>query len=220
MAPRLIDYLALDQCPHCSVDKPSLKSLFRPFSTKNSASDYTRLWCVYACGRCGGCVMASAEEDDDVAVEIFPVPRTINADIPEKPREYLSQSLQTLHAPSGSVMLSGSAVDAMLKEKGYTEGSLHSRIKKAASDHLITEEMSEWAHEVRLEANIERHADGNAPLATQEDASRIFAFAEALGQFLFVLPAMVKSGRAGAQITPEAPKKTRLQKLRDSRPSL
>ena len=50
-------------------------------------------------------------------------------------------------------MLAASAVDSMLKEKGYKDGSLYKRIEQAAGDHLITAEMASWAHEVRLDAN-------------------------------------------------------------------
>jgi hypothetical protein len=34
-------------------------------------------------------------------------------------REFLEQALVTLHAPADSIMLSASAVDAKLKQKGY-----------------------------------------------------------------------------------------------------
>lgn len=91
-------------------------------------------------------------------------------------------------------MLSASAVDAMLKEKGYKEGSLYGRIDKAADDHLITKEMAEWAHAVRLKANDERHADDHADLPTEEEARRSVEFVQALAKFLFELPAMVAAG--------------------------
>ncbi len=101
---------------------------------------------------------------------------------------FLNQSIGSKHAPSGAVMLAASSVDAMLKEKGYKDGKLYGRIVKAVSDHLITAEMGKWAHEVRLEANDQRHADEEAPMATKEDAERIIEFALSLAQFLFVLP--------------------------------
>jgi hypothetical protein len=41
-------------------------------------------------------------------------------------------------------MLCASAVDAMLKEKGYEEGTLNQRIDKAVEDHLLTKEMGTW----------------------------------------------------------------------------
>lgn len=93
-------------------------------------------------------------------------------------------------------MLTASAVDSMLKSKGYTEGSLYSRIDKAASDHVITEEMSKWAHAVRLDANDQRHADDSASLPTEADARRSIDFASALALFLFTLPARVAKGLA------------------------
>ncbi len=98
-------------------------------------------------------------------------------------------------------MLCASAVDAMLKAKGYTSGNLYGRINKAADDHLITEGMKEWAHEVRLDANDQRHADEAAALPTTAAAQRSIEFAQALGQFLFVLPAQVARGRAATQAT-------------------
>ena len=95
-------------------------------------------------------------------------------------------------------MLCASAVDAMLKDKGYTTGNLYGRINKAAADHLITEGMKDWAHEVRLNANDQRHADEAAAMPTPADAQRSVEFVQALGQFLFVLPAQVARGRAAA----------------------
>jgi len=96
-------------------------------------------------------------------------------------------------------MLSASSVDAMLKEKGYSEGSLYTRINKAVEKHLITPEMAQWAHDIRLDANNQRHADENACLPTEDDARRCVEFATALAQFLFVLPARVQRGLADAE---------------------
>ena len=94
-------------------------------------------------------------------------------------------------------MLAASAVDAMLKFLEYKEGSLYARIRKAAEDHLITDEMQAWAHDVRLDANDLRHADENAGLPQEEDAKRVLDFAMALAEFLFVLPSRVRRGRLG-----------------------
>ena len=104
-----------------------------------------------------------------------------------------------MHAPAGAVMLIASAVDAMLKNKGYKDGSLYERINKAAADHSITEEMAAWAHDIRLDANEQRHANESAPLPTEEDAARVLEFALALGEFLYVLPARVKRGRTAVK---------------------
>lgn len=92
-------------------------------------------------------------------------------------------------------MLAASSIDAMLKEKGYTEGDLYPRIEEAAKKHLITGEMATWTHDVRLDANDQRHADENAALPSEADASKCVEFAKALAEFLFVLPNRVERGR-------------------------
>ena len=83
-------------------------------------------------------------------------------------------------------------MDALLKERGHKEGALYHRITQAAEKGEITKEMAALAHDVRLDANAERHADPTVPPPTAEDAQRCFDFAEALAEMLYVLPARVK----------------------------
>lgn len=82
----------------------------------------------------------------------------------------------------------------MLKLKGYSDGSLYSRIEKAAAEHIITNDMAMWAHEVRLDANDQRHADEAASLPSTDDARRVIDFAVALAEIMFVLPSKVQRG--------------------------
>jgi len=126
---------------------------------------------------------------------MWPSQPTAAEELPPRARDYLNQALSTIHAPAGSVMLTASAIDAMLKDQGLKDGSLNARIDTAAKNHLITQEMAAWAHEIRLDANDQRHADEAAPMATRDDAERVIAFANALAQFLYVLPARVARGR-------------------------
>jgi len=95
-------------------------------------------------------------------------------------------------------MVAASAVDSMLKARGLKTGTLYARIDQAKNEHLITPEMADWAHEVRLDANENRHADESVLMPSIQDAQRAIDFAEALGQFLFVLPSRVRRGRVGA----------------------
>src|SRR5262249_34257461 len=124
-----------------------------------------------------------------------PSPRTVSSSIPDRARTYLSQAVGSLSAPNGAVILAASAVDAMLKAKNLTKGTLCARIKDAAETHLITADMAEWAREVRLDANDPRQADNDRPHHTTESAGRVVDFALALADFLFVLPGRVTRGR-------------------------
>ncbi len=188
--------LRIPRCPHCGVDRPNLATVFNQFTT-NSEGGSRKKWRAYVCARCGGITTAYANDDDYIVDGIFPTDEAnleSSDAIPERAREYLRQALASRQAPAGAVMLAASCVDAMLKDKGYTEGSLYTRIAKAANDGLITGGMAKWAHRVRLDSNDQRHSDVNAGLPQAADAKRSIAFAEALAQFMFVLPAMVEEG--------------------------
>jgi hypothetical protein len=65
----------------------------------------------------------------------------------------------------------------------------------AEKDGVLTKHMADWAHDIRLDANDERHADEDAAPASPDDAKRCLEFAEVLADLLFVLPARVKRGR-------------------------
>tara|TARA_R110002020_G_scaffold253836_2_gene467453 strand:- start:23 stop:520 length:498 start_codon:yes stop_codon:yes gene_type:complete len=125
---------------------------------------------------------------------IYPKPVIVDASLPEDARRYLKQAIDTVFAPDASIVMSAAAIDAMLKEKGYEEGSLYSRIDQAVKDHVLTESMGTWAHKVRLDANAVRHADGTRPPVDEADARKVLEFSSALGDFLFVFSARVSEG--------------------------
>ncbi|WP_222612251.1 DUF4145 domain-containing protein [Psychroserpens burtonensis] len=183
----------MDRCPHCKIDRPSLREI-HSFPTSASDGSRGRIWKTYACERCGGAVTGYAWSQGGDVMKTFPESSVVDESIPKKAKAFLNQANNSLHAPSGAIMLSASAVDSMLKEKGYKDGSLYSRINLAVNDHLITENMATWAHEVRLDANDERHADDDAGLPNSNDAEKTVDFALALAEFLFVLPSKVKRG--------------------------
>jgi len=160
------------------------------------------MWLTYICSTCGKGVLAGAKVNPDNTQEhvgLFPAPRTISEDVPDTARNYLLQAIRSLSAPDGAVMLAASSVDAMLKTKKLLNGSLYTRINEAKDTHLITPDMADWAHDVRLDANDSRHADLNQPHHTLQSAERAVEFAVALAEALFVLPARVQRGRRAAK---------------------
>lgn len=187
--------LQLERCPHCGVDRPNLSQVYR-FDTNDNRGANPRTWAAYACARCGGVTLGWQQQQDSNAQvrELFPSPQEVDEAIPQRGKEFLAQALNSVNAPAGAVMLVASSVDAMLAAKGYADGSLYSRIDKAAADHVITADMASWAHAVRLDANDRGQAGGAAPLPTIEEARHAIAFAMALGQFMFVLPSRVRRG--------------------------
>jgi hypothetical protein len=133
-----------------------------------------------------------------MVVNLWPEAKTAHEDLPEPARAFLQQAFETLHAPDAAAVMAGSAVDAMLKAKGLTDGSLYTRIDQALANNLLTGGMAEWAHSVRLGSNRPRHADAERPHVSREEAKQSVDFAEALGNFLFVLTARIDRGIAAA----------------------
>jgi hypothetical protein len=195
--------LALARCPHCGIANPLLG---RCIHVSTSGKGGARNWHLFACSVCGGVTMVSTPHGAVNVLECYPSPEMLDSIIPARPREYLTQAKESISQPIGSIVCAAGAVDAMLKAKGLNTGSLNARIDEAASKHLITAEMGKWAHQIRLDANDQRHADENAPLPTTQDAERCYDFAVALAQFLFVLPARVTRGIQQTQAAP--PQKT------------
>lgn len=136
---------------------------------------------------------------EPLLMSVFPDPRRVHDDIPERARIYLKQAIES--PPDGAAMLACSAVDVMLKEEGYEDGTILERIDEAVADHVMTKSMGEWAHAVRTIADDPRHAANGLPHVAQEEAEQAVNFAETLGNVLFVLPARIARGKEVAIAT-------------------
>src|SRR5688572_2711377 len=132
--PSLSPNLELDRCPHCRVHRPALQQLWNA-KTTNHKGHAGAVWTTYTCGTCGNVVLVQAPGDgNDITAQYPEGAIDISSAIPSRAQTYLRQAADTLHSPSASVVVSASAVDAMLKAKDYRDGSLYARIEKAAAD--------------------------------------------------------------------------------------
>jgi Domain of unknown function (DUF4145) len=160
-------------------------------------------WSVFRCTTCTEAVLAKGPDNNAnpsaAVVALFPSAKEAHEDIPEPARRFLQQAFETLHAPDAAALMAGSAVDAMLKELGLSKGSVYDRIDQAVKSNLLTRDMGDWAHEVRLNANRPRHADAENPHVSSEEATQSVEFADALANFLFILKAKIQRGIEGAK---------------------
>lgn len=189
--------LALQRCPHCQIAKPLLS--FCSLDYDNQRDDPR--WAAYICSNCGNVVTAMGHMESFAARggtghvtyvdKTFPDAKPVEEQLPERARRYLEQAHRTMgDAPDAAAVMASSSVDAMLKDKGFTcrKKSLRDRIDEAKEAHLLTEDMAKWAHHVRFMSNNPRHADEDDPYVSPEQAQTVVDFADALGEFLFVLP--------------------------------
>lgn len=183
----------VENCPHCGVATPLLNLVWssKEATARSDGGERSR-WTAYVCTTCGGVVSAKGEPGNGTSnapvVAIFPDIWEASEIIPDRIRNYLGQAHRTLQSPDASVVMSASSIDAMLKDHGLMDGSLYNRIDQAVVDGILTQKMADWAHRVRLDANNPRHADNDTPHMSADDAHRAFDFAEALAEYLYLLP--------------------------------
>lgn len=193
----------VSRCPHCAIASPLLERLWASNDLLPRQTPGPRkFWASYCCSSCGGVVTVSSPERlgrRHPVDGMFPGAKEAHGDLPQPGRRFLQQAYETLHAPDAAALMAGSAVDSFLKAKGYADGSLYKRIDEALADNVLTKGMAEWAHAVRLGANRPRHADADNPHVSDEEAKQSVDFAEALGNFLFVLTARVERGLKAAE---------------------
>ena len=194
----------IERCPHCGVASPEMTLIFQSKLFIRPEGAYGHRWAMYQCNSCYLVILAQSDVGNAQTITVkslYPTFYTPDAELPERVRTYIKQAADSLHAPDGAAMLAGAAVDAMLKEKGYIGGSVYSRTDQAVQDGVLTKEMAEWAHDVRLGSNRPRHADENDPHVSLEEATQSVEFAKMLGHFLFVLPAKVSQKAKAAKIS-------------------
>lgn len=193
MSTKLEDRLiGLVRCPQCGIANPEMVLKWKSDCiVPRATSGYGYNWATYQCTTCRLIVLAQSQLGNQGTREleqVYPETETVEEDIPQRARNYLEQAIGSVHAPDGAAMLAGSAVDAMLKAKDLNKGSVYKRIDQAVEQHILTKEMGDWAHDVRLGSNRPRHADNDDPHVTTNEARQAIEFAKTLGTVLFVLP--------------------------------
>lgn len=200
----------LERCPQCGVASPLITTVSEPSKHYKDSFDQTWYYFTCLCSKCKrhilfyGFSFTSSRSDEKLrkitVADIYPGLQRAADEIPERAKKFLQQAFESRHAPDGALMLAASSIDSMLKDKGYKQGSLYNRIEKSTEDGLLTAQMRDWAHEIRLSANEPRHADDEFDGATEKDAEQAIEFARALAEYLYVLPARVQKWKA--EVTP------------------
>lgn len=186
--------LPLERCPHCQIANPLLEEAW---SVRHLHFSF---WGVYRCSSCQKYVLATASGSresinlfrvSDGALQVFPSSRyNLDDSIPDTAKRFLRQALNNVSNPDACLVMCGGAIDAMLQAKGIEADTLNLAIKDAVEKQIITKDMSDWAHRVRLESNDSRHPSGDASeVPTPDEAQQCFDFTLALADILFVLPA-------------------------------
>jgi hypothetical protein len=190
--------LSLDTCPQCGVARPLLPRIWQTFDQPGLDRNLKRSYALYVCTNCKELILTVAAGAYDPITDIWPEPQTLPSEIPPRAEKALADPIKTRTlAPSLSILACSRALDFMLREKNITGQSLNEQIESAGKQHILISGMIDWAHEIRLAANLERHPDQDD--ATPEEVQQCLDFAFAVAQNLFVLPAKVTLGKQRAK---------------------
>jgi hypothetical protein len=100
----LEDHLKLGRCPHCGIAHPNLDRK-HDLHTVGQVTPTKNHWFIYECKSCGKIVTAYAAQAGQYVIAYFPAAKTVNEDIPDRPRTFLKEAMESSHTPTGAVML-------------------------------------------------------------------------------------------------------------------
>lgn len=100
-------------------------------------------------------------------------------------------------ANKASAAMCRRALQTSVLEKGVTKGRLVDQIDELYKSQIITKDIKEWAHEIRLTGNLGAHPDedGLADI-TQKDAEELLKFIEEYLNYVYIMPFKVAEKRA------------------------
>ena len=131
-------------------------------------------------------------------------PNTLPKPIPEKTPDFLKDDLKEVYAclTTDSYRAVGVMARRALQKccikKGAPNKKLQEQIDWLLEQQIITKDLKEWAHEVRLTGNDAAHPPEDPSkddIVTREDAEDILLLLEGLIQVLYITPALTQERR-------------------------
>lgn len=112
-----------------------------------------------------------------------------------------------IDAWKATVAMCRRALQGSVIEKGAKKERLVDQIDELYDQQIITKDIKDWAHEIRLTGNIGAHPDKDGlENVTKEDAKELIDFMEEYLNYVYIMPSKVESKRA-KKAKLEAPKK-------------
>ena len=134
----------------------------------------------------------------------WPLPETsLSKDIPESIAGAFAKASSALHAhcPRAAVVMARRTLEAVTVDKGETQGTLDTRLKKLAAKGDLPPNLATWASEVRLVGNTGAHYDELNPVSV-EDANDLMGFLRELLRHLYEIPADLDRRHSSRQKRP------------------
>lgn len=194
------------ECPYCH-NKAQFNYLWEgEKSTKvynareNPLDDKSKLErndvAVYKCCVCGGALFIRAHGNNlsSQKLDIYPVNiPTVSDDIPEKIRAIYIEALLCfgVGAWNATATMCRRIVQECIINKGGVGKTLYNQIDNLASKRIITDDIKDWAHEIRILGRDGAHADVTTDVG-EEEAKFAVEFTKELLNYVYILKARLQ----------------------------
>lgn len=153
---------------------------------------------IWQCDHCGKLILFI--EQDNKTVDQYPkkVP-IIDESVPSRVAEDYVEAIKCfdIGANRASVVMCRRALQNSVIEKGAKKGKLFDQIDELYDNQIITKDIKDWAHEIRLTGNVGAHPDEDGlEDVTPEDAKELLKFMEEYLNYVYIMPAKVAAKRA------------------------
>ena len=193
-------------CPRCGRES-SLNLVAGPHVGKQ-LRDYNAWFsaaCLYICPTCRGfCLRIAAAEQSDgsgnsIDIERFPFGTAKGLDgLPEEVAADRGEAWSGFHGSlnKAAALLARSALETAVKNLGAAGKDLYVKIDNLAEAGRITNDLAQWAHEVRITGNEAAHEMGPV---SEEDAKDGLFFLDAFLEAVYSVPARHQARRAARE---------------------
>lgn len=168
-------------------------------------------WAVFTCADCGGASLShgfypelrpgKVYIHDFVPITWYPQSPLVK-EYPDSVPPAIAKVATEAHGSmsvghhQAAVLMARTAVEAVAKAKGVTQGSLVAKIDELYNRHLIYENVRDAAHEVRFIGNDAAHADLVDNPITEDEAVAILELMDMVLDGVFIAPAKTAAQRA------------------------
>lgn len=190
----VFDIVVLPMCPHCATTNEAFDLV------KEYASDGIKSLFLH-CKNCGRCVVAEMKD----SIELQPVfdnfthlyPELFPTDIPQfLPEKVESQFIQAKHSLQvnyyeAACIMARRCIETVCTYFNAEGNNLYSKIDNLQTRGLLTQALTDWAHEIRDIGNDATHDN-----ITKQDANDAVYFSEMLLIYLYTLPEKIRQRKA------------------------
>ncbi len=189
------------ECPHCRT--------FARFTNisqwaKNPQGGPTQLG-LFTCDRCRGVITVAIGEENELW-DIYPASRSVPDHLPPELEQEFREAVSNLNrgAWKSALAMARATLQLVVRERQAEEKNLAEEIADLAQKHVIMPDMADWAKEVRLGGNLALHPKPGQSVS-EEEATEIIDFADALLTYLYSIPAEVAARREQLDKAEEQP---------------